>query len=66
MRKADKNGDDKMSLKEVKKFMRQINLEVDDNYAELLFVVRERFHSNLCRCFVMMILILLNEKKLDH
>ncbi|KAI7792763.1 1-phosphatidylinositol 4,5-bisphosphate phosphodiesterase delta-1a isoform X2 [Triplophysa rosa] len=37
MRKADKNGDNKMTLKEVKNFMRQINLEVDDSYAEMLF-----------------------------
>lgn len=44
MRKADKNGDNKMTLKEVKHFMRQINLEVDDNYAEMLFRVRETFY----------------------
>ncbi len=40
MRKADKNADNKMSLKELKHFLRQINIEVDDSYAELLFKVR--------------------------
>lgn len=52
MRKADKNGDNKMTLKEVKHFMRQINLQVDDNYAEMLFRVRKTFHS-LHTCFVL-------------
>ncbi|XP_053716684.1 1-phosphatidylinositol 4,5-bisphosphate phosphodiesterase delta-1a isoform X1 [Synchiropus splendidus] len=37
MRKADKNEDNKMSLKEVKRFLRHINVEVDDNYAEEIF-----------------------------
>ncbi|XP_059380612.1 1-phosphatidylinositol 4,5-bisphosphate phosphodiesterase delta-1a isoform X1 [Carassius carassius] len=37
MRKADKNADNKMSLKELKHFLRQINIEVDDSYAEMLF-----------------------------
>ncbi|XP_047424300.1 1-phosphatidylinositol 4,5-bisphosphate phosphodiesterase delta-1a isoform X2 [Mugil cephalus] len=37
MRKADKNNDDKMTLKELKHFLRQINVEVDDTYAEELF-----------------------------
>ncbi|XP_027030599.2 1-phosphatidylinositol 4,5-bisphosphate phosphodiesterase delta-1a isoform X1 [Tachysurus fulvidraco] len=37
MRKADKNGDNMMTLKEVKSFMRQINVEVDDTYAANLF-----------------------------
>lgn len=40
MRKADKNDDNKMTLKEVKNFLRHINIEVDDTYAEMLFVVR--------------------------
>ncbi len=40
MRKADKNADNKMTLKELKHFLRQINIEVDDSYAELLFKVR--------------------------
>lgn len=39
MRKADKNKDNKMTLKELKHFMRQINVEVDDTYAEMLFTV---------------------------
>lgn len=40
MRKADKNHDNMMSLKEVKHFLRQINIEVDDVYAAMLFQVR--------------------------
>ncbi|XP_075994184.1 1-phosphatidylinositol 4,5-bisphosphate phosphodiesterase delta-1a isoform X2 [Genypterus blacodes] len=37
MRKADKNEDNKMTLKELKHFLRQINVDVDDTYAEELF-----------------------------
>ncbi|XP_029002923.1 1-phosphatidylinositol 4,5-bisphosphate phosphodiesterase delta-1a isoform X2 [Betta splendens] len=37
MKKADKNGDNMMSLKEVKHFLRQINVEVSDAYAEEIF-----------------------------
>ncbi|CAL8294156.1 unnamed protein product [Lota lota] len=37
MRKADKNEDNKMTLKEMKNFLQQINVEVDDAYAEELF-----------------------------
>ncbi|CAM9240440.1 unnamed protein product, partial [Lampetra planeri] len=37
MRKADKNEDNKMTLKELKHFLRQINVEVDDTYAEDIF-----------------------------
>lgn len=37
MRKADKNKDNKMTLKELKHFLRQINVEVDDSYAADLF-----------------------------
>ncbi|KAM9552364.1 1-phosphatidylinositol 4,5-bisphosphate phosphodiesterase delta-1-like [Salvelinus alpinus] len=37
MRKADKNNDNMMTLKELKHFLRQINIEVDDTYAKLLF-----------------------------
>lgn len=39
MRKADKNGDNMMSLKELKHFLRQINVDVSDVYAEELFNV---------------------------
>lgn len=39
MRKADKNDDNKMTLKELKHFLRQINVEVDDTYAEEIFKV---------------------------
>lgn len=39
MRKADKNEDNKMTLKELKHFLRQINVDVDDTYAEDIFKV---------------------------
>ncbi|KAG7488704.1 hypothetical protein MATL_G00037290 [Megalops atlanticus] len=45
MRKADKNEDNKMSLKELKHFLRQINIEVDDSYAEVLFAKCDRSES---------------------
>uniref|UniRef100_A0A8C9QW69 Phosphoinositide phospholipase C n=1 Tax=Scleropages formosus TaxID=113540 RepID=A0A8C9QW69_SCLFO len=41
MRNADKNSDNKMSLKELKHFLHQINIEVDDEYAQMLFAVRK-------------------------
>ncbi|XP_068199825.1 1-phosphatidylinositol 4,5-bisphosphate phosphodiesterase delta-1a isoform X1 [Antennarius striatus] len=37
MRKADKNADNQMTLKELKYFLRHINVEVDDTYAEEIF-----------------------------
>uniref|UniRef100_A0A3Q3AD51 Phosphoinositide phospholipase C n=1 Tax=Kryptolebias marmoratus TaxID=37003 RepID=A0A3Q3AD51_KRYMA len=37
MRKADKNKDNKMSLKELKHFLRQVNIEVSEVYAEEFF-----------------------------
>uniref|UniRef100_A0A8C8ISV5 Phosphoinositide phospholipase C n=1 Tax=Oncorhynchus tshawytscha TaxID=74940 RepID=A0A8C8ISV5_ONCTS len=43
MRKADKNKDNKMTLKELKHFLRQINIEVDDMYAEVLCYVSKHF-----------------------
>lgn len=39
MRKADKNLDNKMSLQELKSFLQDINIEVDEDYAEMLFQV---------------------------
>lgn len=42
MRKADKNADNKMNLKELKHFLRHINVEVDDNYAEEIFKVSQK------------------------
>ncbi|KAM3860617.1 1-phosphatidylinositol 4,5-bisphosphate phosphodiesterase delta-1a [Diretmus argenteus] len=45
MRKADKNEDNKMTLKELKHFLRQINVEVDDTYAEELFSKCDKSHS---------------------
>lgn len=47
MRKADKNKDDKMTLKELKHFLRQINIEVDDSYAEELFKVSPSLVSKI-------------------
>lgn len=43
MRKADKNEDNKMTLKELKHFLRQINVEVDDVYAEEIFKVKHLY-----------------------
>ncbi|KAM4728982.1 1-phosphatidylinositol 4,5-bisphosphate phosphodiesterase delta-1-like isoform 1-T1 [Anableps anableps] len=37
LRKADKNKDDKLSQPEMKNFLRLINVEMDDDYAEMLF-----------------------------
>lgn len=37
MRKADKNHDNKMTLKEIKKFLKNMNISVDDAYAADLF-----------------------------
>ncbi|XP_077592039.1 1-phosphatidylinositol 4,5-bisphosphate phosphodiesterase delta-1a isoform X1 [Stigmatopora nigra] len=44
MRKADKNADNKMNLKELKRFLRHVNIEVDDVYAEEIF--KKCDHSN--------------------
>ncbi|XP_039983240.1 1-phosphatidylinositol 4,5-bisphosphate phosphodiesterase delta-1a isoform X1 [Xiphias gladius] len=45
MRKADKNEDNKMTLKELKHFLRQINIEVDDTYAEEIFKTCDESNS---------------------
>ncbi|CAG5895997.1 unnamed protein product [Menidia menidia] len=45
MRKADKNDDNKMTLKELKHFLRQINVEVDDTYAEDIFKKCDKSNS---------------------
>uniref|UniRef100_A0A665UW92 Phosphoinositide phospholipase C n=1 Tax=Echeneis naucrates TaxID=173247 RepID=A0A665UW92_ECHNA len=45
MRKADKNDDKKMTLKELKRFLRQINVEVDDTYAEEIFKTCDKSNS---------------------
>ncbi|KAG7524498.1 1-phosphatidylinositol 4,5-bisphosphate phosphodiesterase delta-1-like isoform X1 [Solea senegalensis] len=37
LRKADKNKDEKLSQSELKNFLRLINIEVDDDYAEMIF-----------------------------
>ncbi|TNN88279.1 1-phosphatidylinositol 4,5-bisphosphate phosphodiesterase delta-1 [Liparis tanakae] len=45
MRKADKNDDNKMTLKEVKHFLRQVNVEVDDTYAADIFKQCDKSNS---------------------
>ncbi|XP_012671580.2 1-phosphatidylinositol 4,5-bisphosphate phosphodiesterase delta-1a isoform X2 [Clupea harengus] len=45
MRKADKNKDNKMTLKELKHFLHQINIEVDDTYAAVLFAKCDKSNS---------------------
>ncbi|XP_019960064.2 1-phosphatidylinositol 4,5-bisphosphate phosphodiesterase delta-1 isoform X1 [Paralichthys olivaceus] len=37
LKKADKDKDDKLSQSEMKNFLRSINIEVEDDYAEMLF-----------------------------
>uniref|UniRef100_A0A3Q2QXH1 Phosphoinositide phospholipase C n=1 Tax=Fundulus heteroclitus TaxID=8078 RepID=A0A3Q2QXH1_FUNHE len=37
LRKADKNKDDKLTQSELQSFLRLINVELDDDYAEMLF-----------------------------
>uniref|UniRef100_A0A8C7XTN0 Phosphoinositide phospholipase C n=1 Tax=Oryzias sinensis TaxID=183150 RepID=A0A8C7XTN0_9TELE len=37
LKKADKDKDEKLNLSEVKSFLRLINIEMDDSYAEVLF-----------------------------
>ncbi|XP_069814924.1 1-phosphatidylinositol 4,5-bisphosphate phosphodiesterase delta-1 isoform X1 [Dendropsophus ebraccatus] len=37
LRKADKNKDNKMSFKELKSFLQEVNIETDDNYAKQIF-----------------------------
>lgn len=39
LRKADKDKDDKLNQSEVKNFLRMINIEMDDTYADMLFQV---------------------------
>lgn len=48
MRKADKNNDNKLTLKELKHLLRHINIEVDDTYAEEIFKV---WHSQISFLF---------------
>ncbi|XP_072306989.1 1-phosphatidylinositol 4,5-bisphosphate phosphodiesterase delta-1a isoform X2 [Eucyclogobius newberryi] len=45
MHKADKNNDNKMTLKEVKHFLRQINVDVAENYATDLFKQCDKSNS---------------------
>uniref|UniRef100_A0AAX7SKH3 Phosphoinositide phospholipase C n=1 Tax=Astatotilapia calliptera TaxID=8154 RepID=A0AAX7SKH3_ASTCA len=45
LRKADKNKDDNLSPSEVKSFMHLINIEVDDEYVEMLFKKCDRSKS---------------------
>ncbi|XP_038936757.1 1-phosphatidylinositol 4,5-bisphosphate phosphodiesterase delta-1 isoform X5 [Rattus norvegicus] len=43
LRKADKNKDNKMNFKELKDFLKELNIQVDDGYARKIF--RECDHS---------------------
>lgn len=52
MRKADKNEDNKMNLKELKHFLRQINVEVDDEYAEEIFKVNAKDICSGLKCIL--------------
>ncbi|XP_069047315.1 1-phosphatidylinositol 4,5-bisphosphate phosphodiesterase delta-1a isoform X1 [Lepisosteus oculatus] len=45
MRKADKNHDNKMTLKEMKSFLKHINFEVNESYADLIFVKCDKSRS---------------------
>ncbi|MGH0162054.1 UNVERIFIED_CONTAM: hypothetical protein FKN15_072309 [Acipenser sinensis] len=45
LRKADTNSDSKMTFKELKHFLGEINIKVDDLYAEKLFNECDRSHS---------------------
>ncbi|KAF7222962.1 1-phosphatidylinositol 4,5-bisphosphate phosphodiesterase delta-1 isoform X1 [Nothobranchius furzeri] len=45
LRKADKNKDDKLSPSEVKSFLRLINIEMDDDYADMLFKKCDKSNS---------------------
>lgn len=45
LRKADKDKDDKLSQSEMKSFLRLINIEVDDDYAEILFKKCDKSNS---------------------
>uniref|UniRef100_A0A3Q4HNB7 Phosphoinositide phospholipase C n=1 Tax=Neolamprologus brichardi TaxID=32507 RepID=A0A3Q4HNB7_NEOBR len=45
LRKADKNKDENLSPSEVKSFMHLINIEVDDEYVEMLFKKCDRSQS---------------------
>uniref|UniRef100_A0A667ZK70 Phosphoinositide phospholipase C n=1 Tax=Myripristis murdjan TaxID=586833 RepID=A0A667ZK70_9TELE len=47
LRKADKNSDDKLSQKELKDFLRMINIDLDDEYAEILFQKCDKSKSGL-------------------
>uniref|UniRef100_A0A4W4HAF9 Phosphoinositide phospholipase C n=2 Tax=Electrophorus electricus TaxID=8005 RepID=A0A4W4HAF9_ELEEL len=44
LRKADINGDNKMSQEELKNFLKNINIEVDDDYVKLIFEVCDKSH----------------------
>ncbi|XP_056148879.1 1-phosphatidylinositol 4,5-bisphosphate phosphodiesterase delta-1b [Lampris incognitus] len=47
LKKADKNSDNKLSQKELKDFLQLINMEVDDDYADVLFQECDKSRSGL-------------------
>jgi len=48
LRKADKNKDNKMSFKELKNFLKEVNIEVDDYHAKEIFQVMIKQISTGC------------------
>ncbi|KAM8967174.1 1-phosphatidylinositol 4,5-bisphosphate phosphodiesterase delta-1 [Pelodytes ibericus] len=42
LQKSDKNHDNKMSLKELKSFLQEVNVQADDNYAATIFTKCDR------------------------
>ncbi|KAM9094037.1 1-phosphatidylinositol 4,5-bisphosphate phosphodiesterase delta-1 isoform X1 [Sarcophilus harrisii] len=45
LRKADKNKDNKMSFKELKNFLKEINIQMDDSYARKIFQECDKSHT---------------------
>ncbi|KAK9396038.1 1-phosphatidylinositol 4-5-bisphosphate phosphodiesterase delta-1 [Crotalus adamanteus] len=46
LRKADKNKDNKMSFKELKSFMKEVNIQMDDSYARQIFEQCDKSQTN--------------------
>uniref|UniRef100_A0A8C5QKT2 Phosphoinositide phospholipase C n=1 Tax=Leptobrachium leishanense TaxID=445787 RepID=A0A8C5QKT2_9ANUR len=45
LRKSDKNKDNKFSLKELKNFLQEVNIQADDHYAETIFQTCDKSKS---------------------
>ncbi|XP_077158997.1 1-phosphatidylinositol 4,5-bisphosphate phosphodiesterase delta-1 isoform X2 [Paroedura picta] len=46
LRKADKNKDNKMNFKELKNFLKEVNIQVDDSYARQIFEQCDTSHTD--------------------